>query len=283
MYAVTSPSDPACRGEPLLPAYIRAKGRIHCRFARGPDGRTRLAELGEGGGYRLKLPRGPACEGVILNTGGGMAGGDSLAVDLALDAGASAVVTTQSAEKIYRSQQDAATIRLRLELGAGAGLAWLPQETILFDGARLDRRLQAAIAPNSRLLIAEMTVLGRTAMGETMRVGALTDQWRIRRDDRLVFAEALRLEGAVEALLAAPCTGAGARAFATILLVDPRAESLLEEMRAHFAGADCEAGASAWNGLLLIRLLGRQAAGVRAALATLLRHLDKRPLPRVWS
>jgi urease accessory protein len=283
MYAVTSPSEIAGRGEPLLPAYIRAKGRIRCRFARGPDGRTRLAELGEGGGYRLKLPRGPACEGVILNTGGGMAGGDSLAAEIALDAGADAVVTTQSAEKIYRAQQDPAAVRLRLELGSGAGLAWLPQETILFDGARLDRRLEAAIAPDSRLLIAEMTVLGRAAMGETFRAGALIDHWRIRRDGRLVFAEALRLEGAVEALLAAPCTGAGARAFATILLVDPHAESLLEETRVHLTGANCETGASAWNGLLLIRLLGREAAGVRAAAATLLRHIEKRALPRVWS
>jgi urease accessory protein len=281
MYAATSPSEIA--SEALLPAYIRAKGRIRCRFARGPDGRTRLAELGEGGGYRLKLPRGERCEGVIVNTGGGMAGGDSLSVDLALDAGASAVVTTQSAEKIYRAQHDPATARLRLDLAAGACLSWLPQETILFDGARLDRRLEATIAADARLLIVEMVVLGRAAMGETMRAGSLIDQWRIRREGRLVFAEALRLDGAVEALLAAPCTGAGARAFATLMLVDPQAENLLEETREHLAGADCEAGASAWNGVLVVRLLGREAAAVRAAAATLLRHLDKSALPRVWS
>jgi urease accessory protein len=176
--------------------------------------------------------------------------------------------------------RDPTTIRLRLELGADAGLAWLPQETILFDGARLDRRLQAAIAPDARLLIAEMTVLGRTAMGETFSAGALIDHWRVRRDGRLVFAEALRLEGAVEALLAAPCTGAG-RAPSPRFCSSIGTPKACWRKRARFWPEPIgEAGASAWNGLLrLSACSGGQAAAVRAAAATLLRHIDKRALP----
>lgn len=281
MYAAISRSEPSA-AQPLLPAYIRAQGRIACRLGLAPDGSTRLLQLREGGGYRLKMPRGPGFEGVIVNSGGGLAGGDRLDVSVLLDAGARATLTTQSAEKVYRAQRDAATATVAIDLGAGASLCWIPQPTLLFDGARLERRIAVAMAPDASLLVAEAVILGRAAMGEVMRDGALADRWSIRRGGRLVMAEALRLDAPISDRLASRCTGAGARAFATILLVAPDAEARLDHARTAATEPGVEMGCSAWNGLLVARCVGTDAASLGRQVVTLLGHLGAGAQPRVW-
>ena len=146
-----------------VPASIRARGVIDARFARTGRG-TQAMNLREAGGYRLKFPKAAGCEAVLINTGGGMTGGDRLDVSLTLDAGAEAVLTTQSAEKVYRSDGSAAEITVAAELGAGARLSWLPQESILFSGSRLRRRLRVAMAEDATHTLAESVVLGRVAV-----------------------------------------------------------------------------------------------------------------------
>jgi urease accessory protein len=281
MYAAISRSEPGTT-QPLLPAYIRAQGRIAFRLGLAPDGSTRLLDLREGGGYRLKLPRGPDFEGVIVNTGGGLAGGDRLDVSVELDAGAAATLTSQSAEKVYRAQSDPSATTLAIDLATGSRLSWIPQPTLLFDGARLARRIEVAMAGDARLLIAEAVILGRGAMGETVCGGALKDRWAVRRDGRLVLAEALALAEPIDALLAGRCTGGGARAFATLALVSPEAEGELEAVRSLSADG-CEAGASAWNGMLVLRCLGVDPAAVTRHVAGIIARLERRPLPRVWT
>ncbi|WP_188914507.1 urease accessory protein UreD [Salinarimonas ramus] len=269
------------------PRWIRAAGGVRVEIGATARGSAPI-RVAERGGYRVRFVGGarrgePLCEGVYLNTGGGLAGGDSLGLDVVLAAGTRATLTTQAAEKIYRAQGDDTTIRVDLELGAGAALDWLPQEQILFDGARLARTIDVSLAADSRLLLVEGCVFGRLAMGETMREGMLRDRWRVRRAGRLVFAEDVRLEGAVSEALARPACGAGARALATVLLVSPDAEGRVEEARAALrdAGAECAAGGV--DGMLLARFVAGDPQRLRADLARFLERLSGRPLPRSWS
>lgn len=265
-----------------LPAHARARGEIRASFS-APGGRTSVARLHEAGGLRLRFPRPvQGCEAVLVNTGGGIAGGDRADLAFHAEPGAQVLVTTQAAEKVYRAQNVAADIRLSLRSDAGATLEWLPQETILFDGARLARRVDAEIAADASLTLLEATIFGRIAMGETRISGALSDRWRIRREGRLLFAEDLRLDGALADILDRPACGGGARATALLLHVAPDAEAHLDPVRECLSGAACQHGASAWDGMLAVRLLSPSPAAVRTAIVPLLHLLRGRPAPRVW-
>ncbi len=265
-----------------LPAEARARGAIRARFARA-GGRSCLSEMHEAGGLRLRFPRNAeSCEAVIVNTGGGVIGGDSAHLSFTAEAGADVMLTTQSAEKIYRAQNAPARISLDLAAQADTRLEWLPQETILFDGARLQRTFTLDADERARVTLLEATVFGRLAMGEHSISGCLADRWRLRRDGKLVFADDLRLEGGIGATLDRKSCGAGARATALLLHIAPDAEALLEPLRDSLANAPCQAGASAWNGLVAVRLLSVAPEHMRAALKPLLEILRGRPAPRVW-
>ena len=189
-------------------------------------GTTRLARLFQKAPLRVLMPRPapgePPCA-VLLNTSGGIVGGDALKVEVHLEAGAAAVVTTQAAEKAYRSAGADATLDVALELGDAAWLEWLPQETILFDGARLRRRLRIDATAQARLLAIDMLVFGRRARGERFQNGFLYDCWEVRIGRRLAWADALRLAPEPGALLDAPFGFAGAGSFATCIFVAPDA------------------------------------------------------------
>ena len=250
--------------------------------ARG--GRTDIARLHEQGAVRLRRARGAACEAMIVNTGGGIVGGDRLMLDMTLALAAHVTITSVAAEKIYRSAGPAATIETRLSLGPAARLDWLPQETILFDGARLDRRFAVDMAADATLLAAETIVFGRLASGETAIGGVFRDGWRVRRDGSLVFADAARLEGAIGAILDGPATGGGARATSLVLLLSPEAEGLVEAARLGLEphrGA-VEGGASARDRLLCVRLLSHDPERLHAAVAAVVGVLRARALPRGW-
>jgi len=273
--------------DPLLPAYVRASGGVRLRFGR-VGARTHRLELAESGGYRARFPTtfDATSEAVLINTGGGMAGGDAMRVEAVLEAGSDAVITTQAAEKIYRSQGADTRIQTTLSIGADASLAWLPQESILFSGARLSRSLSIDLAADSRLVACESVFFGRSAMGETVLRGSLRDRWRIRRAGRLIFADDLQLDGAIADSLARPAIAAGARAAATIVATgQERLEKrdALRELMGDPAFADVEAGAGIVSDLLVIRLLSTDAQALRRALVTLLRQVTGRALPRTWS
>lgn len=267
----------------------RARGVIEARFVRVGT-RTEVVGPYETGGYRLRLPRsrGRFCEAVMVNTGGGMAGGDHAGFVFSAADGAAVALTTTAAEKIYRGRQadgaDGVTcVDVGLDLGSGATLDWVPQETILFDGARLDRRLSVEMAPDADLLVIEMLVFGRLAMGEHMVSGSLRDRWRVRRGGRLVLAEDLAFGGDVAGLLDRPALGDGARAAATVVLVSPRAEALIDPARAALAAHDVVGGVSAWNGMLVARSISLSPERLRAANVALLSGLRGRALPRLWT
>jgi urease accessory protein len=244
---------------------------------------TRRARVREDGPLRVRCP-GPISdelEAVIVNTGGGVAGGDRLRLDVTVEPGARLVVTTAAAEKVYRTLEAAATIDAKLSVGAAASLAWMPQEMILFDRARLKRAIDIDLAADARLLLAEAIVFGRSGMGEAVHDGFLSDRWRLRRGGRLIHAEAMRLDGAVARKLAQPAVAKGGIALATVLIV-PGDEVTAATIRALSDQLRGEAGVSAWNGFAMVRLCAADGGTLRHDLIAVLSALRGVALPRLW-
>lgn len=277
--------EPGAGLEPpaLLPSHIRASGEIRASFERH-GARTGVAEAHESGGLRLRFPRvAGGCEAVVINTGGGVAGGDRQRLEFAAGAGADVTIATQAAEKIYRAQSDqTARIEVALRLEARSRLEWLPQETILFDQANLRRRLEADLDASATLTLVEAVIFGRLAMGEASIRGAFADRWRVRRDGVLIFAENLVVEGAQGELLDRPALGGGARACATLLHVAPDAEARLDAVRATLAGHGGDHGASAWDGKLVMRAASPSPERLRAVIIAAMASVGGREAPRVW-
>jgi urease accessory protein len=260
----------------------RAQGAV--RFdVRCEDGITRRGRLHESGSLRVRFPspEGEGLSAVFVNTAGGVAGGDRF--DIAISAGEMSrlTLTTAAAEKVYRAPDAPAQLDISLNAADGAQLAWLPQETILFDAAKIFRRIDIDLAEGASLLLCEIVVFGRAAMGERMRQGEFIDRWRLRRGGRLVFAETVRLDGDIGAKLARPAVAKGGIAIATALIV-PGDQAVVERIR---EAANCfggEVGVSAWNGFAMARFCAQDAATLRADMMTVLGRASPTALPRLW-
>ena len=276
-FAVISRSDTS-----LPPVLQRTRGTSRIRFKR-ENGAARLDRLFQCGAAKIRLPKVAAGQppvAVLINTAGGLTGGDRLSVAAEVEAGARALLTTQACEKIYRSAGGDASVETTLSVGESGRLDWLPQETILFDGARLRRRIEADLAPGATLLALEATIFGRAAHGETIARGLFVDRWRVRRCGRLIYADDLRFEWADAALLSRSAVLAGAGAMATILCVADEPERHLAPLREIIGGAG---GASAWNGKLLARVVCEGGAALRRVLIpALVELLDGAALPKMW-
>jgi urease accessory protein len=260
----------------------RAVGRVALTVAT-LDGSSRRARVREQGSLRVRFPRGDgeALDAVLVNTAGGIAGGDRFDIAVTVGEGARLTVTTAAAEKVYRAPETEAAIGVTLTVAAGGKLAWLPQETILFDGVNLRRTIDVDLADGASLLLAEAVIFGRSAMGEAVDRGHFIDRWRVRRAGQLAFAETVRLDGAIAQQLAASAVAKGGVAVATVLAM-PGDDSAVAAVRAitdNFAG---EVGASAWNGLAVVRLCARDGAALRRDLVSVLTTLGGAPLPRLW-
>jgi urease accessory protein len=260
----------------------RARGAVvfdvHAR-----DGVTRRGKLHESGSLRVRFPS-PEAEGlsaVFVNSAGGVAGGDRFDIDITAAEGARVTLTTAAAEKIYRATDRPAELAISLKLAAGAQLAWLPQETILFDRAKVSRRIDIDVADGASLLLCEMVVFGRTAMGERMQQGSFVDRWRVRLGGRLVYAETVRLDGDIGEKLSQPAIGKGAAAIATALIV-PGDQALVERIREVAEKFGGEVGISAWNGFAMARFCAQDAARLRADMVAVLSRAGGPPLPRLW-
>lgn len=277
--AAISPSEPP-RTVPFG-VHQRARGEARVSFALR-DGRTVLGTLYQRGALKVRLPRGhgTAPEAVLINTAGGLTGGDRIAIRVEVPPGARATVTTQAAERIYRSIGDAAEVEAQLTVGAGGRLDWLPQETILFNRGVLRRRLDADLAEGAALLLAEAVIFGRRAMGEAVSAGALHDRWRVRRGGKPIFADDFRLEGDLAALLPRAAALAGHGAMASLLYVGDDAAGLVDPVRAALGDAG---GASAFGGKLVARVVAEDGLALRRALVPALTALRAgAPMPRMW-
>ena len=264
------------------PRLQRASGQSRVAFA-VRDGQTRLTDLYQRDPCRVLFPDpepGEPPQAVLVTTSGGVAGGDCLSMAIEIGPGAEAVAATQAAEKIYRAARstDHCAMDIAVTVGAGAAFDWLPQETIVFQGARLKRRTVADVAAGGSLLACEMVVLGRAASGERFTSGLLLDSWSVRRAGKLAWTDTLRVEGETP-------IGAGfgdANALAMIIGVWDEPQARFEQARTRLASADqVRAGVTLVNGVMVARLLG-EATVVRAASTHFLAEFRGRRLPRVW-
>lgn len=286
MSAVTLPSEPC--------ALARTHGALRLSFLR--DGAiSRLDRLEQRAPLRALFPR-PHDPGVplavVAMTSGGLVGGDRLQIEVDVEDGAAALVTTQAAEKVYRAQGAPCEIRLALNAGPGSWLEWLPNETIVFDRARLRREMRVALAASARLLAGEILVFGRRARGERFSSGSIHDAWEIRRDGRLVWMDAFRLADDVAAIQVSPAGLDGAAAVGTIVCCAPELGEAVAQARtlaARQAGADLRVGVTRIGATVLVRLLGRDARALRGAFGEAWAMLRQEVgglaprLPRLWS
>lgn len=260
----------------------RAQGAVRFGVHR-KDGATRRGDLHESGSLRVRFPS-PEDDGLsamFVNTAGGIAGGDRFEIGISAGEGARLTLTTAAAEKVYRAPGAAAQLDISLSVADGAHLSWLPQETILFDRARIVRSFDIDLAEGASLLLCEIVVFGRAAMGEIMRHGEFVDRWRMRRGGRLAFAETVRLDGEIGEKLARPAIAGGGCAIGTALIV-PGDEALVERIREASESFGGEVGISAWNGFAVARFCAQDAARLRADMMAVLGRASIVPLPRLW-
>ncbi|MEM8577229.1 MAG: urease accessory protein UreD [Pseudomonadota bacterium] len=258
----------------------RARGALRLSSkARGAA--SVLDDLYMSGALRAVFPGGDALQAVLVNTAGGITGGDTFDIAATAGRGTTLTLTTQAAERAYRAQPgEVGTLRTRLEVEEGARLDWLPQETILFDGCHLDRALDVDLAEDARLLIVEPMIWGRTAMGETRVTGTMRERIHIRRGGALLYADQWRMDGDLTAQMDRPAVGGGARAMASVLYVGPDAEARRDALRPLLGPAG---GLSLRSPSLLVgRLLAPGGYDLRKALIPLLTRLHDAPMPTPW-
>ena len=253
----------------------RARGRVLVGFE---GANNRLVDLHQSGSLKALLPRNhaPVPDVVLVNTAGGLTGGDDYAVSAYVRDGAEAVIATQTAERVYKASADVASMSVSLTLSGASTLSWMPQETILFDNSAIARNINVDMDAESRLLIVEPIVFGRRAMGEDLTSVSFSDQWRIRVDGRLTHAEATRIEGEVSDYRGLGCLG-DAVASATILYIGPDAQARLPLAR------NLGLTASSWEGRLVVRFLDSDARHMRAKMIEFLTLFRGTEMPRVWT
>ncbi|MBJ3763783.1 urease accessory protein UreD [Maribius pontilimi] len=244
--------------------------------------RSAIDRFRTSGSTKVAFPRrADAVEAIVLNTAGGLTGGDRFELSAQAGPGSHLVVTTQAAERAYRSQSGVARIRTHLSVADGAVLHWLPQELIVFDGASIDRQLDVDLDPGATLVLVESMVFGRRAMGETVTQGRVRDTIAIRRNDAPIYWDRVDLGGNIAERLARPALGAGLGALATVLCCGPHAEACLPRIRAllpETGGASLVA-----DDVLSIRLLAEDSFLLRRALVPVLEVLTATHLPKSWS
>ncbi len=268
----------------------RAAAAVELGFARR-DGRTRLTRLYQRTPLRALFPRhevGDLPVAALVNVGGGLVAGDTASISVEVGPDAAALVTSQAAEKVYRSTGADCRVTTRLKVEQGGWLEWCPQETILFDQARLRRKLRLDLVGSARAMLGEILVFGRHASGERTERGFLLDRIEIHRDGELAWLDALRLEGEYAHTLGAGAGLGGARCAATFVYAATDAMSLLDRARDWLPAAGVRAGATLVNGLLIARFLAAEALALRRAFALFWCRFREAAaglppaLPRLW-
>jgi len=261
----------------------RSHGIVRVRLVDGGGGRARLAEAFHRGSGKLRFPRGEAraVEAMVLNTSGGLTGDDTFAVTAVAEAH-SLTLTTQACERVYRSEGPAARIAQTLEATAGARLRHLPQPTIVFEGGHLSRRTILSVTGSGTATLAEGIVLGREAMGETVRRVIVRDRIEVRLDGRPAFVDALRLDAASLARVRTPAGIGEARGIGIVVHRAGAERASAEDVRAALDGVPASVGASVVGGLVVVRILAPSHTALQDALARAVTALTGEVPPRAW-
>ncbi|MTI44014.1 urease accessory protein [Roseibium hamelinense] len=270
------------------PQMQRTRGKAEVGF-KTDDGSTRLASLFQSGSAKIRIPKiyEGAPQAVLINTSGGVTGGDQLAYSAHCSEGTHAIVTSQTAERAYRASFETGRIDTCLSAENNSTIEWLPQETILFDGSALKRTLTADLTGDARLVALETVVIGRRAMGERVNHLHYQDRWRIKRDGKLTFADDIRLSGNPAQILSGPAAGEGAHCFASFIDCRPDAPLFLEAARKALQPAlglqGVQGAASAWKDVLTTRLISIDSQQLKKALTIFLETFRNCAVPRVWT
>ncbi|MGI9363665.1 MAG: urease accessory protein UreD [Rhizobiaceae bacterium] len=265
----------------------RARGEARLAVS-ARDGQSHIERLYQSGCAKIRMPRSGHSnpghrhlESVMINSSGGLTGGDRLDWCFDVAGAASLTVTSQACERVYKSVSGTAESTVELRIGPHGRLAWLPQETILFDRGNFTRSIRADLDESSEGLFVEPIIFGRRAMGEQVISGALHDSWRIYRGSQLLHGEEFKLSGSIADHIKSTFVTNGCEAMATLLMVSPRSEGYLAQVRGLID--DCD-GASAWNGKLLARLIATDGYMLRKKLVPLIRLLNfEASLPKIWT
>ena len=245
--------------------------------------RTVLNKFRQSGSFKCLFPRTntPDLDAVLLNTAGGVTGGDSFRFSGKAAKGTALTLTTQACERAYKAKpQECGQVTNHLTVETEARLNWLPQETILFNGSALNRRLKIEMAQDAEMLMVEPLIFGRIAMGETLTDIRLNDRIEIQRQGKTVFLDAIRFSGDWHRHLSRPHIANGAGAMALIVFASELAEGHLDSIRKMLPE---DAGATlVQDGLLAIRILADNSLALRRTLMPILRRLNKDTLPRCW-
>jgi len=258
----------------------------------GSEHGTRIVDLFQQSPLRVMFPgtgRAVVTEAVLVNTAGGIAGGDRLQYTVTALPESSITLTSQAAERVYRALNEPARIATRLEVCATARLAWLPQETIVFDGARLRRQTEVELSTGAQLLALEWLVLGRAAHGERIVSGHVCDGWRVRRDGRLIWADTFRATDEVFPLLRSRALLADFAAFGNLIYFGPDVGARLEFVRELAPRLQCYCVATVVAHLMVVRLAARACAELRDGVQAVLRQFEHEAgcgpfrVPKMWS
>lgn len=265
----------------MLPKYQRANGRVEIAFVSKKNTYS-LDHLYQSGCLKALMPKNHSHvpEVVLINTAGGITGGDKLSICVELREKVQATVTTQTAERIYKASHDLGKIEVQLDLKQASSLDWVPQETILFDKSAVQRSIKVNMSNNSYLFMVESIILGRKAMGENVTNNLFVDRWKILRDNKPTYFEALKLSNANE--LSGLATLGKNKALATLLYVAPDSEERLQQMRVLLSKHDILGAATAWDGKLIVRLIAESPQFLRSSLIDIITQFRKMSLPRVW-
>jgi urease accessory protein len=228
-------------------------------------------------------------EAVLINVAGGIAGGDRLECSVAAFPGASIAVTSQAAEKVYRALNEPAHVTTRLKARESTRVAWLPQETIIFNSARLRRTTEIELFSGSELLALEWLVLGRAAHGEIVVAGNITDSWRIKKEGRLIWADSFRIADETFAHLGRKALLSNCNATATLIYYGPHLDRRLEFLREITHSLGCNCAVTLVGGLIVVRFAANDSSDLKLALRSFLQQfgpeLGSGPfrVPKMWS
>jgi urease accessory protein len=258
----------------------------------GSEKGARIMDVFERSPLRVMFPRtagGAVEEAVLINTAGGIAGGDRLESGVTALPDAFIAVTSQAAEKVYRALSEPARMATKLTACEAAKLAWLPQETIVFNCGRLIRETEIELSSGAELLALEWLVLGRGAHGEEMVGGHIIDSWRVKKDGRLIWADSFRVTDEMFPYLHRKALLSNCKAVGTLIYFGPHLATRLEFLRGVAPSLKCHCAATSVAGLLVVRFAARVSYDLRVALRSLLeqfgRELGPGPfrVPKMWS
>lgn len=267
------------------------EAQLTLRYARR-ERRTVLVERRHRGPLRVQkalYPEGEeVCQTLVVHPPGGIVGGDALAIDLHGGASTHIQLTTPGAAKWYRTTGATARATTAIRAAEDCIVEWLPQESIVFDGARASMTTRVALARGAVFAGWDIVSLGRTAAGERFTSGRLHQTWELTREDRLVWCERAVLDGGSRALRSGAILGS-APVFGTMIVTGHAMSDALRAACRDVVATEGKCAVTRMPEVCVARYCGASPIAARTYFATLWRLLRPAMIgrefvpPRIWA